>query len=92
MRVLSIGLFLAGCASDGNAASGDSASQCLGVTAFDVPFCDDDSLPIAEPGCYDPCSETEPCATGSCTEAWVGCGPTADCDVCGVSASVCLAG
>ena len=60
------------------------------VDTYDVPFCEDDSLPIAGEGCFPPCEENGSYCEGSCTEAWIGCGPDADCDVCGVSDWICL--
>lgn len=59
-------------------------------TTWSVPYCDDNSLPQAGDGCFEPCTEGGTCSEGTCTEAWVGCGPTEDCDVCGVSDWVCL--
>jgi hypothetical protein len=61
------------------------------IDAYDVPFCEDDTLPIAGGGCFEPCEHDGAyCEIGSCTEAWIGCAPDADCDVCGVSDWICL--
>jgi hypothetical protein len=59
-------------------------------TTWSVPFCEDSSLPQAGDGCFEACDEGGACSEGTCTEAWLGCGPTADCDVCGVSGWICL--
>ncbi len=81
---------LVGSAAIGCGDSGDeTGTDC--VESHDVPFCDDESLPIVGDGCVDPCEgEGAECASGTCTEAWIGCGPTADCDVCGTSDWVCI--
>jgi hypothetical protein len=61
------------------------------VDAYDVPFCTDDSLPIAGEGCFETCDHNGAyCASGNCREAWIGCEPEEDCDVCGVSDWICL--
>ena len=68
---------------------GETGTDC--VESYDVPFCEDESLPVVGDGCVDPCdSEGAECASGTCTEAWIGCGPTEDCDVCGTSDWVCI--
>jgi hypothetical protein len=61
------------------------------IDSYDVPFCEDESLPIAGDGCFEPCKhDGDYCETGSCQEAWIGCGPEEDCDVCGTSDWICL--
>ena len=85
---------------DGSAAPGGDADgsgepqECTGVQSWDVPFCEDSSHPVAGDGYFEACTAESDSACpggGECTEAWVGCGPDADCDVCGVSAWICLA-
>ncbi len=61
------------------------------VESYELPFCEEETLPIAGEGCFQPCEEgADYCETGSCVEAWVGCETEEDCDVCGVRDWVCL--
>jgi hypothetical protein len=65
--------------------------DCSERETWAMPFCDDDWLPEAGDGCYQSCGEGEPaCREGTCTHAWLGCGPEDDCGVCGTDGLICM--
>ena len=87
--VLSL-LFVLACGESKNEIETGETPEIECETTWSVPYCDDSSLPQAGDGCFESCTEGDTCSKGTCTEAWLGCGPLADCDVCGISGWVCL--
>jgi hypothetical protein len=90
-RLLTLTLLLSLACGDttGDTAKDTDPTTAECVTTWAVPFCDDSSLPQAGDGCFEECADGT-CSAGTCTEAWLGCGPDADCDVCGTSGWICL--
>lgn len=74
--------------------SGGTGGSCPDPGQYFVPGCGEPSpgdAPI-EAGCHVPCSETEPCASGTCVTAWVDPCYGSPCGACGGQQGLCMEG